>query len=701
MAEHELIIGDDSLPLVGNVVTISDLDRIIPRVIQVLFEAVSVFRRISNEREKAEELIVNSNKKDLLSAKLSEPAILEAERIETIGFLADGRPVAVTSEKATQRQVLRLQEIANDKVLRVFDLGRPCRTVKLSKDGSHLAIFCTHGSKSEVQVWEIASSRLRKRVSLNLGSSMEWDFDCRDDGELIAVATYETRSRKGLSWESPYDVDCIKLFRPGGFFGGDLIRTIDYTGQRVIPSSSWELLAVGKITRYLPDKSDPGIIARYLLDISDPSIKVVKVEDGSTLWSRKQSDQVFEVTFSADNQMLASAGGDKVRIWRVSDGEELISLNYPTEDARNSAEFRTRSHEKYIWRIHSLTFTRDGKTLITSAGDDTIRFWDIGTGEEVGRVIHPPLSDLMLSRNSNYLVGQTGNTALLWHVLPPADYARITVAINERMKQALTKSQQIYDDVLKNYVLKDLAKPIPESTSFACHVAWDNERWQIYQPSHAVDTPICVHIGKLVVEQKYHYARFPFLVPIIGHRGLMIQVGSHTNAIGEESIQVVLFRLLATLPPAKLHFTFIDPVGLGQNVAPFMHLADYDEQLVTGKAWTEPQHIEQRLADLTEHMENVIQKYLRNQFATIEDYNAQAGEVAEPYRVLVVMDFPANFSEAAARRLVSIAQNGPRCGVYAVILVDTDKPLPYNFNLADLERASTVIAWDNSQKRFV
>jgi energy-coupling factor transporter ATP-binding protein EcfA2 len=132
-----------------------------------------------------------------------------------------------------------------------------------------------------------------------------------------------------------------------------------------------------------------------------------------------------------------------------------------------------------------------------------------------------------------------------------------------------------------------------------------------------------------------------------------------------------------------------------------MHLADYDEQLVTGKAWTEPQHIEQRLADLTEHMENVIQKYLRNEYKTIEEYNAQAGEVAEPYRVLVVMDFPANFSEAAARRLVSIAQNGPRCGVYAVILVDTDKPLPYNFNLADLERASTVIAWDATQKRFV
>ena len=53
-----------------------------------------------------------------------------------------------------------------------------------------------------------------------------------------------------------------------------------------------------------------------------------------------------------------------------------------------------------------------------------------------------------------------------------------------------------------------------------------------------------------------------------------------------------------------------------QNFAAFMHLADYDEPLVGSRIWTEAAHIEQRLADLTAHMENVIQKYLRNQFET-------------------------------------------------------------------------------------
>ena len=76
------------------------------------------------------------------------------------------------------------------------------------------------------------------------------------------------------------------------------------------------------------------------------------------------------------------------------------------------------------------------------------------------------------------------------------------------------------------------------------------------------------------------------------------------------------------------------------------------------------QHIEQRLTDLTEHMENVIQKYLRNEFETIEEYNTMAGEVAEPFRILVVANFPTNFNDAALRRLDQHRQQ--RCAVRRV-----------------------------------
>jgi hypothetical protein len=162
-----------------------------------------------------------------------------------------------------------------------------------------------------------------------------------------------------------------------------------------------------------------------------------------------------------------------------------------------------------------------------------------------------------------------------------------------------------------------------------------------------------------------------------------------------ESIRTIMFRTLTALPPGKVRFLIVDPVGLGQNFAAFMNLADYDEQVVSSRIWTESVQIEQRLADLTAHMENVIQKYLRNRYKTISEYNREAGEVAEPYRILVVANFPTNFTAEATRRLVSIAQSGPRCGVSTLISVDGNQPLPRDFDLADLERAGANLVWES------
>ena len=90
-----------------------------------------------------------------------------------------------------------------------------------------------------------------------------------------------------------------------------------------------------------------------------------------------------------------------------------------------------------------------------------------------------------------------------------------------------------------------------------------------------------------------------------------------------------------------------------------MHLADADERLVSSRIWTDQRHIEQALVDLTDHLENVIQKYLRNDYDTIAQYNEAAGEIAEPYRFLVLQDFPTNLSEIAAKRLASLLTSGP------------------------------------------
>jgi len=227
---------------------------------------------------------------------------------------------------------------------------------------------------------------------------------------------------------------------------------------------------------------------------------------------------------------------------------------------------------------------------------------------------------------------------------------------------------------------------------------WETGDWQHWTPPrHFADA---VRFGELAVDlpqitdQIPRKLRLPpsFSVPASlsfpAHSSLLIHTDHEGRAEAIRILQMVMARLLTSLPAGRVHFTIIDPVGLGQNFAGFMHLADHDEALVGGRIWTESDHIEQRLANLTEHMETVIQKYLRNEFETIDDYNAQAGELAEPYRFLVIADFPVGFEGDSFRRLASIASTGARCGVYTLVVRDTRVPLPSGAHMDELEAHS-------------
>ena len=164
----------------------------------------------------------------------------------------------------------------------------------------------------------------------------------------------------------------------------------------------------------------------------------------------------------------------------------------------------------------------------------------------------------------------------------------------------------------------------------------------------------------------------------------------HDEAVG--ALNTIMLRLLSVAPPGRLNFTIVDPVGLGQNFAGVMHLADFEEQIINSRIWTQSGQIEQKLADLNEHMEKVIQMYLRNEYQTIAEYNQQAGVIAEKYYFLVVADFPANFTETAVKRLLSIAASGARCGVYTLIHWDTRQPLPSDFIPDELRKTSVCLS---------
>ena len=230
------------------------------------------------------------------------------------------------------------------------------------------------------------------------------------------------------------------------------------------------------------------------------------------------------------------------------------------------------------------------------------------------------------------------------------------------------------------------------------HPPFESDLWESWKPQSVF--PSIIPFGTLELDrtmipdatpEEEHFARetpslieLPAFLSFPETCSLIIESDAETRTQSLAVLRSLMGRLLATMPPAKLRFTILDPVGLGEAFAGFMHLADHDEKLVNDRIWTETRHIEQRLLDITEHMETVIQKYLRNEFDSIIDYNEAAGEIAEPLRFLVVSDFPANFTDVACKRLASIATSGPRCGVYLILMRDLKREMPESLDLETL-----------------
>lgn len=151
-------------------------------------------------------------------------------------------------------------------------------------------------------------------------------------------------------------------------------------------------------------------------------------------------------------------------------------------------------------------------------------------------------------------------------------------------------------------------------------------------------------------------------------------------------LQSAVLDLLTLLPAGRLRVDAFDSEHLGKSVDYLFGLGDTSKKILGDAVWTTPQHIAKVLTQLEEHVTYVTQKYLQGQYKTITEYNAAAGEVSEPYRLLMLHNFPMGFSrdgrymdEEALQRVQRLARVGRRAGVY--VLATAEAPQQ---TLADL-----------------
>ncbi len=136
----------------------------------------------------------------------------------------------------------------------------------------------------------------------------------------------------------------------------------------------------------------------------------------------------------------------------------------------------------------------------------------------------------------------------------------------------------------------------------------------------------------------------------------------------KDFVNSLLLRSLRATVPGQLKVLLVDPTSLGEVFSPLLSISAHSEEVVHTKVWTSESDILARLEEASDRVGLIIQKYLTDEYDTLEEYNEAAGEVTEPSVIIAINDFPRGLNARSIEIVKSLAEVGPRCGISLVVL---------------------------------
>lgn len=255
-----------------------------------------------------------------------------------------------------------------------------------SPDGKILAAGSGH---TGIILWDSASGKeLRRIFGKDVGDSIAF----APDGKTLAAARIWRADEEAGNidlWEVGTGKRCRRLRADG-----NLVRCIAFSpdGKLLVAHSQWGLhqrgavrvwdVGAGKEILKIPTNSAGHTIAispdgKLLAFDVEYTVRLCETATGKELFKLEGHQEVGApgaatsgylnaVTFSRDGKLLASASCDNMaRIWEVATGKALHVLE---------------GHRGFV---NAIAFFPDGKRIVTGGEDGTMRVWDVATGEQL------------------------------------------------------------------------------------------------------------------------------------------------------------------------------------------------------------------------------------------------------------------------------------------------------------------------------
>jgi WD40 repeat protein len=353
--------ADGKLLAVGNsdntILLWDDLKRRDPRVLKGHVSAVAAVTVSRDDKVLASALaagIAGITRNDPI--KIWDPitgqlvrSLLSEHHGYSIGLSSDGTRLVAGSSSNTVSMWNVFQPVVQGR----FAVPRPSRfvpdRVALSSDGKLIA---AGGREGTIKIWDAASGR--ELFTLPGHKRGVWDLAFSPDKQLLASAGADA-DIKLWSVSSGREVNTLV-----GHSGGVGAIAFSPDGRKLASGSQDRMVLVWDIASGNPEVSYMG-----------------------------QREWVNCVAFSPDGRKLASGSEDgEIRLW------EVVGPGPQGEPPVITRPLKTLTG--HAGRVSSITFSADGKLLISGSGDASMKLWDVAAGRELASLFSMDRQDWLV-----------------------------------------------------------------------------------------------------------------------------------------------------------------------------------------------------------------------------------------------------------------------------------------------------------------
>ncbi|MFZ0589011.1 MAG: c-type cytochrome domain-containing protein [Bryobacteraceae bacterium] len=256
----------------------------------------------------------------------------------------------------------------------------PIASLKFSPDGKILAV----GAYREVRLIDPPTSKLLATLSGHADYVRSIAFS--PDGRMLAAGGGPPQRGGEIKIWDTQSHQLLKTMQGGK----DCIYSVAWSPDgKLIASGSYDKMvklwdvASGKEVRNLQDHIDAVFAVEFSPDgkrlasaSQDRSVKIWDVASGRRLYTLSDaSDGLTSVEYSPTGDRIAAAGYDKtIYVWRLGDNNASLIQSLIADEGS----------------ILALVWTPDGKTIVTSSSDGSIRFRDAKTLDPLRVIDHQP-----------------------------------------------------------------------------------------------------------------------------------------------------------------------------------------------------------------------------------------------------------------------------------------------------------------------